>query len=684
MTSAGAERGRVWVLEDSALEAEMARRALSATHDVEMFTDGSVLLERAEGGVLPEVIVLDWQLPGISGVEVCRFLRATHDAMMLPILMLTSQGHKDAVVEALAAGANDYVHKPYDMAEVIARVSTLVRTSKLQRAQLRRARQLSLSADIGAALTTERNLQQIAERCNEAIAKHMDAVAVEVWSLREGGLALLARRSVPDCLISERVIREVGEQQKTLVAYDLALSPELKFCARAAGFAALPLVVRDETLGVLAICTAQPLATDAVAVLETVSDLLALGMARARVDEDRAVLLERERTSRAEAEAANRSKDEFLAMVSHELRTPLNAITGWTSMLISGGLEPERVQRALETIERNARSQAQLIDDLLDISRIISGKLRVEVGSVDVSLVAETAFEGVRLAAVSKGVTLEAVVDASTGSLMGDPDRIQQIIWNLLSNAIKFTPKGGRVVLDVRRDERGIVISVEDSGQGIPTDFLPYVFERFKQADGTMTRAKGGLGLGLAIVKHLAELHGGTVEARSPGLGRGATFLVVLPTSGVEVEKEANGVMSSPLVAMRPTFDRPREVEGLRVLVIDDEADALELIRALLESCKIKVTTVSTAADAFEVVKGMNIDVVLSDISMPVEDGFSFIRRVRALPRDQGGRVPAVALTAYARLEDRTKALRAGFNSHVAKPVEASELLAVLSSFANR
>ena len=681
MTSAPAERGRVWLLEDSALEAEMARRALSATQDVEMFTDGSVLLERAASGTLPDVIVLDWQLPGISGVEVCRFLRASHDAMALPILMLTSQGHKDAVVEALAAGANDYVHKPYDMAEVIARVSTLVRTSRLQRAQLRRAKQLSLSADIGAALTTEKNLAQIADRCIEALATHLDALAVEVWTKRDGGLVLLSQRTYGDGKVPERAVHDAGEQQKTLFSEDFTRTPELRCCPRATGFAALPLVVREETLGVLAFCTSQPLASDGMSVLETVADLLALGIARARVDEDRAVLLERERNSRAEAEAANRSKDEFLAMVSHELRTPLNAITGWTSMLIAGGLEPERVKRALETIERNARSQAQLIDDLLDISRIISGKLRVEVTSVDISLVAETAFEGVRLAALSKGVTLEATIDGDNGLLTGDADRIQQIIWNLLSNAIKFTPKGGRVVLGVRRDERGVVISVEDSGQGIAPEFLPYVFERFKQADGTMTRAKGGLGLGLAIVKHLAELHGGTVEAHSPGLGQGATFCVVLPASGAEKEASKN---SGTFVAAVPTFERPREVEGLRVLVLDDEADALELIRTLLESCKIKVTTVSTAADAYEVVKRMDIDVVLSDISMPVEDGFSFIRRVRLLPRDEGGRVPAVALTAYARLEDRTKALRAGFNSHVAKPVEASELLAVLSSFANR
>ena len=676
------ERGRVWVLEDSALEAEMVRRALSAHHDVEMFTDGSVVLERAAATVVPDVVVLDWQLPGISGVEVCRILRAGNDAMSLPILMLTSHGHKDAVLEALAAGANDYVTKPYDMPEVVARVGTLVRTSRLQRAQLRRARHLALSADIGGALTTGKNLHEIAERCCDAIATHLDGVSIEVWTKR-GELTLFASRAVAGSHVPKPVIEIVAERQQSILTDDVSGHPELKGhdCGRASGFAAMPLVVRAETVGVLAFCTSQPL-NDALSVLGTVADLLALGIARARVEEERAILLDRERNTRAEAEAANRSKDEFLAMVSHELRTPLNAITGWTAMLIAGGLEPARQTRALETIERSARSQAQLIDDLLDISRIISGKLRVNVGSVDVPSIAEMALESVRLAADSKGVTLDAHIEAAAGQLTGDADRIQQIIWNLLSNAIKFTPKGGRVQLRVTREERGIVIVVEDSGQGIPPEFLPHVFERFKQVDGTTTRAKGGLGLGLAIVKHLTELHGGTIEVQSEGVGKGASFRAVLPGAAPQrdLEADAGPTFSVP----RPSFERPRELEGLRVLVLDDEADARDLLKTLLESCKMQVTTVSYAADAFEVVRRQDVDVVLSDIAMPIEDGLSFIKRVRALPREEGGRVPAVALTAYARLEDRTRALRAGFNSHVAKPVEASELLAVITSLVTR
>ena len=677
MSLASAERGRVWMLEDSPLEAAVASRALSLSQDVELFTDGADVLERLSTiGVLPDVIVLDWELPGISGVEVCRVVRSTHDAMVLPILMLTGQTDKNDVVWALSAGANDYVVKPYDMAEVIARVGTLVRTSRLQRAQVRRVQQLALAADVGEAITMGKDLEEIAKRCTDAIAKHLEAPRAELWARRDGTLALLASTNAGPDLPTD-VIGDVADQKKAVVTDDAPALLGLHTCGPGVrGFAALPLVVQDETYGVLAFCSRGPIG-DTLPALTTIADLLALGMARARAEDERALIHARERETRAEAEAANRSKDEFLAMVSHELRTPLNAITGWTGMLLGGTLDAARTKRALETIDRNARSQAQLIEDLLDISRIVSGKLRVEVGSVDVPSTAEMALEAVRLAADAKGVALDARIEPAAGQITGDVDRIQQIIWNLLTNAIKFTPKGGRVVVGVSRAERGIEISVEDSGQGIAPDFLPHVFERFRQADGTMTRAKGGLGLGLAIVKHLVELHGGTIEAKSGGLGQGSVFVVALPPSDGTPQMDRT---SGTLTAARPAFDRPREVEGLRVLVVDDEPDARELIRTLLESCKIVVTTAASASEAFEQVKKLSVDAMISDIAMPEEDGFSLIRRIRALPREQGGRTPAVALTAYARLEDRTRALRAGFNSHVAKPVEPSELLAVLTS----
>jgi signal transduction histidine kinase/DNA-binding response OmpR family regulator len=674
----GADRGRVWILEDSPLEAAVARKALTLTQDVELFTDGSVVLERvASGALLPDVIVLDWQLPGISGLEVCRVIRVGHDEMSLPILMLTSQGDKSNVVEALAAGANDYVVKPYDIAEVIARVGTLVRTSRLQRAQTRRTRQLALSADVGAAITKDGGMEEVTMRCAQAIAKHLDAPAAEIWAHHAGKLVLLASTTTGASSMPERVIRDVAGSQQAVVTDEPSAILAYGTCGPGAcGFAALPLVVHDECHGVIAFCSRAPIG-DALPVLMTIADLLALGMARARADEERVVVLERERSTRGDAEAANRSKDDFLAMVSHELRTPLNAITGWTGMLLGGTLDEARSKRALETIDRNARSQAQLIDDLLDISRIISGKLRVNVGSVDVPSTAEMALESVRLAADAKGIALDARIEPAAGQITGDADRLQQIIWNLLTNAIKFTPKGGRVVISVSRRASGIEIAIDDSGQGIATEFLPHVFERFKQADGTITRSKGGLGLGLAIVKHLVELHGGTIEAKSGGVGQGSSFVVLLPTPDDATDVAR---ISSTLTSGQPALERPREIEGLRILVVDDDLDALELIRTLLESCKIVVKTASNAADAFQVLRTAKVDAMVSDIAMPDEDGLSLIRRVRMLSREEGGRTPAIALTAYARLEDRTKALRAGFNSHVAKPVEPSELLAVLAS----
>lgn len=659
----------------------MARRALSPSQDVEVFGDGSVLLERVANGALPDVVVLDCQLPGIGGIEVCRLLRASFDPMSLPILILTVEGGKADVVEGLAAGANDYLTKPYDVAELAARVGTLVRTSRLNAVQAKRTRQLALAADVGAILTRGGALEDVTKRCADTLVAHMDAVAVEIWTVPDDGDV-----SVVACAgdehegpVAAAVVRDVIEHRIAFSTDDVASDGRVARIPGARGFAAIPLVVRDEAIGALAVLTRQPVSDDA-STLATVADLLALGIERARAGAERARLLERERAARGEAEAANRSKDEFLAMVSHELRTPLNAITGWAAMLLQGKLDEARTRRAIETIERNARAQAQLIDDLLDISRIISGKLRLTAGKVDVASVAEMALESVRLAADAKGVTLETSIDDAAGAITGDSDRVQQIIWNLLTNAIKFTPKGGRVTLRVVRSAETLTIEVADTGQGIDEAFLPYVFERFKQADGSPTRAKGGLGLGLAIVRHLIELHGGQIEARSEGAGKGATFVVSLPLQAPI--RAHSGTTVAPSFDPKRDLLRPREVEGLRVLVVDDEPDARELLKTVLESCRVDVTTAASAAEGFEQLKSLRPDVVLSDIGMPGEDGLSFIRRVRALPREDGGRVPAVALTAYARLEDRTRALLAGFNGHMAKPVEPNELLAMLSSLA--
>jgi signal transduction histidine kinase/ActR/RegA family two-component response regulator len=378
-----------------------------------------------------------------------------------------------------------------------------------------------------------------------------------------------------------------------------------------------------------------------------------------------------------ELESANRTKDDFLATVSHELRTPLNAILGWVRMLRGHTLPEDKRERALETIERNATVQTQLIEDLLDVSRIISGKLRLDVGTLDVSTVVENSLEAVRPAAAAKGISLRFAAAKGAGPILGDPERLQQVMWNLLTNAVKFTPAGGAVEVDVRTRGATVEIAVSDSGQGIGPEFLPHVFERFRQADGTVGRKHGGLGLGLAIVRHLVELHGGRVKVESEGVAKGAVFTVCLPIS----PKRAFSFERAPALRMvsSPELRLPKELDGVRVVVVDDEPDARELLAELLASCDATVWTASSAAEALDLVREHLPDVLVSDIGMPGEDGYALIKKLRALPAEEGGRTPAVALTAYARVEDRTKALVAGFHMHVPKPVEASELLSVLT-----
>ncbi|MBD3887564.1 PAS domain S-box protein [Phormidium tenue FACHB-886] len=388
-----------------------------------------------------------------------------------------------------------------------------------------------------------------------------------------------------------------------------------------------------------------------------------------------------------ELSRANRLKDEFLATVSHELRTPLNAMLGWATMLRAKQVDEGTRDRALETIERNARAQNQLINDLLDVSRIITGKLRLNVRPVVLVSVIESAIDSIRPAAEAKNIRIQSLLDPAAGPVSGDPDRLQQVFWNLLSNAIKFTPKGGRVQIRLERINSHIEITISDTGQGISPEFLPYVFERLQQADSTTTRVHGGLGLGLAIVRHLVELHGGHVQAASAGIGKGATFIVNLPTTIfrpalIDIERVHPAISDTP-----PRFDASR-LDGLKVLIVDDETDARELLSMLLRQHGAIVTAVASAREAFAAITqnqfAQRPDLLVSDIGMPNEDGYLLIQQIRALSPEQGGRIPAIALTAYARTEDRIKALTAGFQSHVPKPVEPAEFIAVVTNLIDR
>lgn len=398
-----------------------------------------------------------------------------------------------------------------------------------------------------------------------------------------------------------------------------------------------------------------------------------------RILREREESLEREKAARAEAERVSQIKDEFLATLSHELRTPMTAILGWANVLGSrGAVSADELRQGLQAIERNARAQAQLIDELLDMSRIINGKLRLDVQPVDLQAIVFDAAESVRPAADAKNIRLTTVLDPKAGPITGDPNRLQQILWNLLSNAIKFTPRDGRVHVYLRRVSSHVEISVVDSGQGISAEFLPQLFTRFTQADTSMARRHGGLGLGLALVKSLVDMHGGSIKASSPGIDHGSTFTVSLPLAALHVEDTqrmlTNGVPSAAAMALP-------DLEGFHVLVVDDEADARALIRAILSRCNAKVSTASSAAEGFQAVRQHQPDLILSDIGMPVEDGYEFLIKLRQLSDVEGGDTPAVALTAFARSEDRRRALMAGFQMHLAKPIEPSELLAVASTF---
>jgi PAS domain S-box-containing protein len=386
------------------------------------------------------------------------------------------------------------------------------------------------------------------------------------------------------------------------------------------------------------------------------------------------------RASYEEARAANRAKDEFLATLSHELRTPLSAIVGWTHMLRTGGLDSATTARAIETIDRNARVQTQLISDILDVSRIVSGKLHLDVRPLELASTIAAALDTVRPSADAKGVTLESSLEPTAVPVSADPDRLQQVIWNLLANAIKFTPRGGRVELRLRRANSHAEIVVQDTGPGIPHAFLPHVFERFRQADGSSTRAHGGLGLGLAIVRHLVEAHGGTVRADNAALGTGSVFTVRLPVMGHEPPAAAAPTAVTPADALARSMD----LEGLRILVVDDDADTRDMVAAILKSQGAEVEGAGSAADALAAIPRSRPHILVSDVEMPGQDGYELIRKVRRLPADEGGRIPAAALTAYARPEDRMRALMAGYQIHVPKPVQPAELVAVVASLAGR
>jgi signal transduction histidine kinase len=523
------ERPRVWLVDDSALEREIATRLLSEHYEVEVFEDGPPVLERLASGDRPDVLVLDWHMPQMSGLEVCRFLRQTYDEASLPILVLTATGSREDVLEGLAAGANDFVTKSFDPAELQARVRTLARAKSLH------------------------------ERVKQT--------------------ELLTRRA------------------------------------------------------------------------------------------------------REAADEANRAKDVFLATVSHELRTPLNSILGWSRLLSEGVPDAETLKRGLTTIQRNAQIQVQLIEDILDTTRVISGKLHIELSSLDVGHVCRSAFDAVKPSADARYLRMELAVPDQALRMRGDVDRLQQAVGNLLGNAVKFTPAHGSVRLHVAKHEDTIVVSVTDTGKGIAKQFLPHVFDRFRQEDDAATRRHSGLGLGLALVRHIVAAHGGSVSATSEGEGHGATFTITLPTDNARSSRTGETDRPSPAPLGTGHGLPVGMLSGLKLLVVEDDEDARDLLSTVLMQQGAIVSQAGNCPDALASLGESVPDVLLSDIGLPIEDGYELIRAVRARGHSAQD-LPAIALTAYARREDQRLALQAGFQAHVAKPVEPAVLVMAVADAA--
>jgi hypothetical protein len=613
------------------------------------------------------LVLLDLNMPAMDGFATAALIKARPRSRRLPIIFMTAGDVDDAeMARAYAQGAVDFITHPCD-ARVLRSKATVFIEWHLQSEEHKRQM----------AAARRRDRQRYEEQTAHRVRNLTDLMPLCVWAANRDGRITYTNKAWSEYTgLDARGANDRGhlevihpdDRPRVLSAWTdavrsgepLVVEYRLRRAADGAYRWHLGRAVPERGLrGAI------------VGWIATATDIDDQKDAETRLTE----LAARAENARAEAEQASRMKDEFLATVSHELRTPLNAIYGWTRMVRSGELDRRQVDKAMQTIERNTRAQIKLVEDLLDVSRIVAGKLTLDVKTVSPSDVVRTAVDAMMPTATQKGVQLCAIIDPTPCRISGDPNRLQQVVWNLIANAIKFTPTGGRIEVVVGSVEDHVEIEVNDSGHGIAPEFLPHVFDAFRQADGSSTRLHGGLGLGLAIVKHIVELHHGAVDVHSEGYGRGARFVVRLPLVAVETVAAVAEWPSRSSGA----FARVRELNDVRVLVVDDDQDSRDMLTMIFEQYGASVDRAASAAEALAAIERQRPTILLSDVGMPGEDGHALIRRVREAERAGGGCLPAIALTGYATAEDGARALAAGFQLHIAKPVDPAELLVLVS-----
>jgi PAS domain S-box-containing protein len=609
----------------------------------------------------PQLVLLDVRLPDVSGIEVCRRIKTdpSIDFMLVIQTSATFTEVRDRV-RGLEGGADAYLTEPIEAEELIANIRAILRLRKAEQQVVEREAWLKtvMNSIVDAVITTdlEGRVTSINPVAQEVVG--WTEAEAEGRPLTEVFRVISEQTRQPSENPVIKVLR--GGSSEGLADQDVLATRDGR--ERPIEHSASP--IKDQRGNFIGV----------VLVFRDITE-------RKRMEKRREQSLKSEQESRRRAEEASRLKDEFLATVSHEIRTPLNHILGWTAMLRSGKLQPDKTQKAYDSIERNAQTQGRLIDDLLDVSRIVSGKLLIEPRRIEIAKVVEAAAESVSLAAEEKGVNVKTILDPEAGMISGDPGRLEQAIGNLLTNAIKFTPKNGHVELRLTPVDSQIKISVSDDGKGISPDFLPHVFDHFRQEDVTAGRRRGGLGLGLAIVRHLVELHGGSVRVESEGEGRGATFTITLPVAAAQ-ETPSGEARGESIIGESPA-GLP-SLNGVRVLLVDDQAEARDQITFALVGNGAEVRTAASSAEGFSTLGEWRPDVILSDIAMPGEDGYTFIRKVRNLSEEGGGTIPAATLTAYVGSNERLKSFEAGYQAHITKPVEWSELITIIASLAGR